>query len=99
VSCCVLSRFVLHAVACCGVSLSQIIECSFDGGRKVWMFMRDRPDKDTANHRSVFDKVMTSIVDNITVRFRTDTSRRLAGLRQPRLAAPALLQNLCNIMV
>lgn len=55
-----------HAVACCA-SL-QIIECSFDMERKVWTFMRDRPDKDTANHRSVFDKVMTSIVDNITVR-------------------------------
>jgi hypothetical protein len=35
--------------------------------RKVWLFMRERTDKDTANHRSVFDKVMTSISDNITV--------------------------------
>lgn len=45
----------------------QIIECSFDMERKVWIFMRERTDKDTANHRSVFDKVMTSITDNITV--------------------------------
>lgn len=45
----------------------QIIECSFDMERKVWLFMRERTDKDTANHRSVFDKVMTSISDNITV--------------------------------
>lgn len=35
---------------------------------REWVFMRERTDKDTANHRSVFDKVMTSITDNITVR-------------------------------
>lgn len=48
--------------------LLQIIECSFDPDRRVWTYMRDRPDKLTANHRSVFDKVMASIEDNITVR-------------------------------
>lgn len=52
------------AALCC---VLQIIECSFDMERKVWMFMRERTDKDSANHRSVFDKVMTSIKDNITV--------------------------------
>jgi hypothetical protein len=45
----------------------QVIECSFDVERRTWLYMRDRPDKLTANHRSVFDKVMTSISDNITV--------------------------------
>ncbi len=45
----------------------QIVECSFDVERRVWIYMRERPDKLTANHRSVFDKVMTSISDNITV--------------------------------
>jgi len=60
--CAVLCRAVL-----CHVCVLQIIECSFDMERKVWMFMRERTDKDSANHRSVFDKVMTSIKDNITV--------------------------------
>lgn len=46
----------------------QVVECSFDAERRVWIYMRDRPDKLTANHRSVFDKVMASIEDNITVR-------------------------------
>jgi mRNA-capping enzyme len=46
----------------------QIVECSFDTERRVWLYMRDRPDKLTANHHSVFEKVMTSITDNITVR-------------------------------
>lgn len=50
--------------------------------RKVWTFMRDRPDKDTANHRSVFDKVMTSIVDNITV--------RMMGVCVPGVCSPAV---------
>jgi hypothetical protein len=45
----------------------QIVECSFDVERRCWVYMRDRPDKLTANHRSVFEKVMTSITDNITV--------------------------------
>ncbi|KAF8072474.1 Rngtt [Scenedesmus sp. PABB004] len=44
----------------------KIIECSFDVDARLWTYMRDRPDKLTANHRSVFDKVMTSITDNIT---------------------------------
>ncbi|WIA08218.1 hypothetical protein OEZ85_007667 [Tetradesmus obliquus] len=44
----------------------KIVECSFDVERRTWLYMRDRPDKLTANHRSVFDKVMTSISDNIT---------------------------------
>ncbi|KAF6258115.1 mRNA capping enzyme, catalytic domain-containing protein [Scenedesmus sp. NREL 46B-D3] len=44
----------------------KVIECSFDVERRTWLYMRDRPDKLTANHRSVFDKVMTSISDNIT---------------------------------
>lgn len=48
----------------------QIVECSFDVERRTWLYMRDRPDKLTANHRSVFDKVMTSISDNITVRWQ-----------------------------
>jgi hypothetical protein len=47
--------------------MPQVIECSFDVERRTWLYMRDRPDKLTANHRSVFDKVMTSISDNITV--------------------------------
>jgi hypothetical protein len=47
--------------------LLQIIECSFDMEHKVWVYMRERTDKDTANHKSVFEKVMTSITDNITV--------------------------------
>lgn len=46
----------------------QVVECSFDVERRVWLYMRDRPDKLQANHRSVFEKVMTSITDNITVR-------------------------------
>jgi hypothetical protein len=45
--------------------------------------MRVRPDKDNANHRSVFDKVMTSISDNITVRVLT-LRVRSAGARRAR---------------
>eukprot|EP00775_Hariotina_reticulata_P011715 gene11715-11860_t len=47
----------------------RIVECSFDVERRCWVYMRDRPDKLTANHRSVFEKVMTSITDNITQLF------------------------------
>ena len=56
--------------AAAGICWLQIVECSFDVERRTWLYMRDRPDKLTANHRSVFDKVMTSISDNITVRWR-----------------------------
>jgi hypothetical protein len=58
----------------------QVVECSFDVERRTWLYMRDRPDKLTANHRSVFDKVMTSISDNITVRRPAATCNRERGV-------------------
>lgn len=44
----------------------RIIECSFDGHSKTWIFMRERKDKETPNAYHVYEKVMRSIQDNIT---------------------------------
>mmetsp|Transcript_29727 Transcript_29727/g.57159 ORF Transcript_29727/g.57159 Transcript_29727/m.57159 type:complete len:723 (-) Transcript_29727:314-2482(-) len=43
-----------------------IIECAWDKLMKAWSFMRTRPDKETPNHISTFEKVWASIEDNIT---------------------------------
>lgn len=61
------NQYVLYCTVPCFFCMLQIVECSFDMERKVWKFMRERTDKDSANHVSVFSKVMTSITDNITV--------------------------------
>eukprot|EP00958_Prasinococcus_capsulatus_P023274 scaffold3423_cov379-Prasinococcus_capsulatus_cf.AAC.2 len=43
----------------------KIVECSWDPAERTWVFMRDRPDKDTPNALSVYHKVMQSIQDDI----------------------------------
>lgn len=44
----------------------KIIECAWDPGRKAWVFMRVRADKDTPNAVSTYEKVVQSIEDDIT---------------------------------
>ena len=41
------------------------MECAFDGEEGVWRFMRARTDKQRPNAWHVYEKVMTSIQDNI----------------------------------
>jgi mRNA-capping enzyme len=43
-----------------------IVECAWDKVMRAWTFMRTRPDKDTPNHLSTFQRVWHSIQDNIT---------------------------------
>lgn len=42
-----------------------IVECSWDGEDGVWRFMRVRTDKQRPNARHVYEKVLSSIEDNI----------------------------------
>ena len=42
-----------------------IVECSWDGEEGVWRFMRVRTDKQRPNARHVYEKVLSSIEDNI----------------------------------
>lgn len=42
-----------------------IVECAFDSEEGVWRFMRARTDKQRPNAWHVYEKVMTSIQDNI----------------------------------
>mmetsp|Transcript_38705 Transcript_38705/g.84190 ORF Transcript_38705/g.84190 Transcript_38705/m.84190 type:complete len:201 (+) Transcript_38705:2363-2965(+) len=53
-----------------GVDVSDynglVIECAWDKVMSCWTFMRTRPDKDTPNHISTYEKVCSSIKDNIT---------------------------------
>ena len=44
----------------------KIIECAWDPGRRSWVFMRVRTDKDTPNAVSTYEKVVQSIEDDIT---------------------------------
>ena len=44
----------------------KIIECAWDPGRRAWVFMRVRADKDTPNAVSTYEKVVQSIEDDIT---------------------------------
>ncbi|ORZ38738.1 mRNA capping enzyme, catalytic domain-domain-containing protein [Catenaria anguillulae PL171] len=45
----------------------KIIECHYEpGSNPPWQFMRFRSDKNTANHYSVFEKIMQSIRDGVT---------------------------------
>ena len=44
----------------------KIIECAWDPGRRSWVFMRVRADKDTPNAVSTYEKVVQSIEDDIT---------------------------------
>jgi mRNA guanylyltransferase len=44
------------------------VECRYDPDwAGNWRFMRFRDDKNTANHRSTYDKIMESIRDNVDV--------------------------------
>ena len=44
---------------------NSIVECSWDGEEGVWRFMRVRTDKQRPNAKHVYEKVMSSIEDNI----------------------------------
>ena len=44
---------------------NSIVECSWDGEEGVWRFMRARTDKQRPNAKHVYEKVMSSIEDNI----------------------------------
>lgn len=43
----------------------RIIECSWDPEKQVWLFMRERKDKELPNATHVFESVQRSIEDNI----------------------------------
>ena len=44
----------------------KIIECAWDPGRRAWVFMRVRADKDTPNAVSTYERVVRSIEDDIS---------------------------------
>ncbi|PSC72146.1 mRNA-capping enzyme isoform X1 [Micractinium conductrix] len=43
----------------------RIIECSYDPQKQVWLYMRERKDKETPNAMHVYESVVRSIEDNI----------------------------------
>jgi len=45
---------------------NRVIECSWDAENETWRYMRHRLDKETPNAYRVYEKVVQSIVDNIT---------------------------------
>ena len=44
---------------------NSIVECAWDGEEGMWRFMRVRTDKQRPNARHVYEKVLSSIQDNI----------------------------------
>ncbi|GFR49356.1 hypothetical protein Agub_g11382, partial [Astrephomene gubernaculifera] len=60
----------------------RLVECTFDRGRGVWLFMRERKDKDTPNGDRVYHRIKESIINHV------DQELLVGTLKQALLAQP-----------